>query len=359
MPSIPLLAILGSAKIESVGMLDWHYPKADGLEEFAPLFKKPFIASEFAHALGLAYAQLEPVWEKMQSTPAIAGGAVWMFQDQGIRRQMKDKKIQAGGTEIWLDKETCLDANGKAGTDGIVYADRTPQTDYYETKAVFSPVRLGEKVLSAEAGKRKYKIPVENRYDFINLSALTCTWRLMGDTKVLDQGTVSVDCAPHAATDVLVRTTFPAKRPAVSYRLELAFVDHAGTTVAAKAYPISTDITKLATAVKRPSGKDVDALFSPVRLHRLEHPIFDETLEVGVGESAVLYRNKDGFMAWPNETDATAQIRLVSQDGQTVQAYCNNEPMGTPQDLKPLVEAARKTRFNGVGIGILSGTASP
>ena len=80
---------------------------------------------------------------------------------------------------------------------------------------------------------------------------------------------------------------------------------------------------------------------------------------VGVGESAVLYRNKDGFMAWPNETDATAQIRLVSQDGQTVQAYCNNEPMGTPQDLKPLVEAARKTRFNGVGIGILSGTASP
>lgn len=92
---------------------------------------------------------------------------------------------------------------------------------------------------------------------------------------------------------------------------------------------------------------------SRVRLHRLAHPIFDETLEVGAGESAALYRNKDGFMAWPNDTGATAQIRLVSQDGQTVQAYCNSAPMGAPQDLKPLVEAARKTRFNGVGIGIL------
>lgn len=232
---------------ETVGMLDWHYPSAEGLDEFSPLFQKPFIASEFAHALGLAYAGLEPVWEKMQTTPSIAGGAVWMFQDQGIRRKADLKKAKADDTGTWLDAETLLDTNGKAGTDGIVYSDRTPQTDYYETKAVYAPVRLDEKVLKAEAGKRKYRIPVENRYDFLNLSAVTCAWRLMADAKVLDQGTVKVDCAPQAKAEVEVRTTMPAERPAVSYRLELSFVDAQGNTVAAKTYPIVTDVEKLVT----------------------------------------------------------------------------------------------------------------
>lgn len=70
------------------------------------------------------------------------------------------------------------------------------------------------------------------------------------------------------------------------------------------------------------------------------------------GKAAVLYRNVDGILAWTNDGPQTATFRLKSEDGMSVGAFRDGQPFGEPRPLLPLVEAGRKTRFNGPGVGI-------
>ena len=180
---------------ESIGVIDWHYPGAAELKERVPTFTRPMIASEYAHALGLAFAQMEGVWAVMEAEEKIAGGAVWMFQDQGVKR---------------VDRNGEYDTNGQAGTDGVVYSDRTPQTDYYEMRAVYAPIALEDKVVSPKAGKRKIDIRVTNKYDFLDLEKCLAKWRLAGDGKTLDAGEMRVKCAPHASAEMVIKTELAA-----------------------------------------------------------------------------------------------------------------------------------------------------
>ena len=91
------------------------------------------------------------------------------------------------------------------------------------------------------------------------------------------------------------------------------------------------------------------------RLRRVPDIAFDLEIDVAPGESAALYRNADGKIVWPkNETSDTQKVRLVSTDGLFVQAYLNGAPYGQKRDLKILSDAARKTRFNGLGYGVVS-----
>ena len=101
-------------------------------------------------------------------------------------------------------------------------------------------------------------------------------------------------------------------------------------------------------------NEDEWARVGDFRLRRVPDIAFDLEVEVAPGESAALYRNAAGNIVWPkNETGAPQKIRLVSTDGLTVQAYLGGEPFGEKRDLKPLSDAARKTRFNGLGYGVL------
>lgn len=150
-------------------------------------------------------------------------------------------------TGTWVDENTLLDTCAQAGTDGIVYSDRTPQTDYYETKAVFSPVRLCDKILSPKSGARKFKIPVENRYDFTDLGELRCEWRLLADGEALDAGTTAISLKPHESGEIVIRSTVPEERKAAAYWLEVWFKGKDGVEVCRKCYPIAIDTERLVT----------------------------------------------------------------------------------------------------------------
>ncbi|GEO03718.1 hypothetical protein AAE02nite_13820 [Adhaeribacter aerolatus] len=93
--------------------------------------------------------------------PLCAGGFLWVFADEGIKRTDKDGKI---------------DINGNKAPDGIVGPYREKEASYFTIKEIWSPVYLDEKFLTPSfTGKLK----VENRYDFTNLNQCTFSWKLV------------------------------------------------------------------------------------------------------------------------------------------------------------------------------------
>jgi beta-galactosidase len=121
---------------EFIDIMSPHYGNAETLEKYAGMFSKLIIATEYAHALGLDFDKVETMWETIYTHPGLAGGAVWMFQDQGILRT-SDKKVDLNSftSDVWTDSIHHFDTNGNKGCDGLVYSDRTPQVDYWQVIA--------------------------------------------------------------------------------------------------------------------------------------------------------------------------------------------------------------------------------
>ena len=94
--------------------------------------RRPIITTEYTHGYGEeGFGGLEESWRALTSHPSGAGGAIWMWQDQGMTRTRTGAN---GQPEKYM--QIVLD-----GWDGIVTADRKPQRDYWEAKAVYARCR--------------------------------------------------------------------------------------------------------------------------------------------------------------------------------------------------------------------------
>ncbi|MBD3273920.1 MAG: hypothetical protein GF372_01340, partial [Candidatus Marinimicrobia bacterium] len=239
-----------------VDILAPHYPRVDSvvinrgtrpvLRTFAESdeITRPVIATEHSHSLGLAFEGLERRWEMIQESDRLAGGFIWHFQDQGIRRVLDpdfdnpapaDQYAHEGryardGT-VWLDERTYLDSNGDSGTDGIVYADREPQPDYWQVRKVYSPVKIREDTIRAEPGQQKIAFTLENRYDFTDLSETTIQWELIQDNESIQGGNLEISLPPRQTSPGGIDLEIPTALNAHDYRLLLSFINRAGQSV--------------------------------------------------------------------------------------------------------------------------------
>ena len=164
---------------------------------------------------------------------------IWAWADQGLRRPindrpvldpMKDKtKYTREGSELVRESDAgeneIYDAHGNLGTDGIVDSDRTPQIDYWETKEVYSPVRILADRVDFKRGQPEVAIPLRNDYDFTDLSTVTAHWKLFRDADLLAQGEMKLEGAPHKETKLKLPTSaIPADTTGVCYA-HLVFTD--------------------------------------------------------------------------------------------------------------------------------------
>lgn len=167
-----------------------HYPNLATLQNYTTMLQRPTIISEYAHALGLATDRIQDEWELMQKSPRLAGGAVWMFQDQGIRRKAAQPvDVNQPTTYAWPDAQSYFDTQQMDGCDGVVYSDRTPQDDYWQLRKVYSPVQIVERELAVRPGKNSVTLQVENRHDFRSLEGMSFEWEVRRNRETLQRGT--------------------------------------------------------------------------------------------------------------------------------------------------------------------------
>jgi hypothetical protein len=144
------------------GMNTYHY------REYADTVKYSagpdiFMPTEFLHGMfdGGHGAGLDDYWKLLGEKPHAAGGFLWVWMDEGVVR---------------TDQGGRVDANRDLGPDGMLGPRHEKEGSYFAVRDIWSPVQIPLAALPADFSGR---LPVQNRYDFLNLSGHTFEWRLM------------------------------------------------------------------------------------------------------------------------------------------------------------------------------------
>lgn len=115
-----------------------------------------YLPTEFLHGLydGGAGAGLEDYWRMMMSSPLAAGGFLWAFADESLKRPNTGQ----------------MDTAGNQAPDGIVGPYREREGSFHAIQEIWSPI-----VVAPDA---KGTLLVENRYSFIDANQCRFTWQL-------------------------------------------------------------------------------------------------------------------------------------------------------------------------------------
>jgi len=202
-----------------VDIISGHYANDGVLRQACEESQLPIINTEYAHAVGTSFGDLEHKYDIFRREPKIMGGSVWSFQDQSVLTHNFNQQNQVL-KGVRIDSQRYIDCFGlnplpdgmtekaKEGTDGVVYGDGYPQEDYFELAQVYTPMYISEE-WKVESGE--FASVVENRFDFITLNGYSIRWQLRNLQQVLDEGTVwlSAKARETETVRIPVRQTAP------------------------------------------------------------------------------------------------------------------------------------------------------
>lgn len=171
----------------------WHYPSKVQFEHAAQS-KRPVVFDQSASAYlsnvpellcdpglrddwGREYAVF---WEKLWATRSIFGGQAFNLNDD----QYIHPSGQVSGNGDW----------------GFVDPWRRAKPDLFHIRKAHSPVKVPDMSLPLPAAGQPLEVPIENRYDFANLSEVRIEWSLGSES-----GIVQANVAPHAKGTISIR----------------------------------------------------------------------------------------------------------------------------------------------------------
>ena len=167
------------------GLDTHHYPAyLTGVGRFTNGYKV-FMPTEFMHG---QYDQghgagLEDFWARYTAHPLFAGGFMWAYSDEAVRR---------------TDRNGALDSDGYNAPDGIVGPYREKEGSFYAVREVWSPIHVAPLMITPSF---RGEIMVANRYLFTNLKECSMRYRVyccpspLQGTKnrcVVDSGTIQL-----------------------------------------------------------------------------------------------------------------------------------------------------------------------
>lgn len=167
------------------GLDTHHYPAyLTGVGRFTNGYKV-FMPTEFMHG---QYDQghgagLEDFWARYIAHPLFAGGFMWAYSDEAVRR---------------TDRNGALDSDGYNAPDGIVGPYREKEGSFYAVREVWSPIHVAPLMITPSF---RGEIMVANRYLFTNLKECSMRYRVyccpspLQGTKnrcVVDSGTIQL-----------------------------------------------------------------------------------------------------------------------------------------------------------------------
>ncbi len=149
-----------------------HYPSYEALQQ--KLAEDPVLfPTEMLHGLydGGAGAGLSDYWSAIVKSKAGAGGFIWSFVDEDVKR---------------TDKGGILDSAGNRAPDGIVGPYRSREGSFYTARQIWSPI------LVTPSNGNPHAFQVTNRYSFTNADQCTFEWQAIAFPKLHDKASGSV-----------------------------------------------------------------------------------------------------------------------------------------------------------------------
>lgn len=177
-----------------------HYPTTGQIAGFYQHLDRPVIFTEYCHTLGISFEDHDRQWEIIERTPGIAGGSVWEWADQGMPFRAPLKNRFGYHERVFTSSDGGFEMHGNKGTDGLVYADRTPLPNYFELQHNYARAFVSD--------VKDDVLTIVNRYDFLNLKDnVIFHWTLTNNRDTVMHGNFSPDCQPHGTI------TYPLSLP--------------------------------------------------------------------------------------------------------------------------------------------------
>ena len=160
-----------------------------------PKIYRPFIMTEYLHAMGNSGGGLKEYMEVFEKEPMVQGGCIWDWVDQSFR------EIDADGRWYWTYGGDYGPKNvpsfGNFCCNGLVNAVREPHPHLLEVKKDYQYIK------TSLVDSKNLTLSIKNWYDFTDLNPYTLHWQVVGDNgKVIADGTRRVDAAPHSRVEV-------------------------------------------------------------------------------------------------------------------------------------------------------------
>lgn len=140
----------------------WFYHAASGKADI----KYPFHISEYAHSMGNALGGFSEMWDAMESSNFVCGGAIWDWVDQALWNYTPDGTRYMGYGGDFGDRPN----QGMFCMNGIMFPDLTPKPQYAEVKRVQQNV--GVKPIDLTKGT----VEVFNKNYFTTLGDMSPRW---------------------------------------------------------------------------------------------------------------------------------------------------------------------------------------
>ena len=206
-----------------------HYPAyqtgtgrlANGYKVFMPT---EFLHSQYDQGGG---AGLEDFWANYNRNPMFAGGFIWSFADEAVKR---------------TDKGGELDSDGANGPDGIVGPYREKEGSFYTIREIWSPVQFEPMQITSSFNG---EFLVSNKYLFSNLSECSMKYRVYSVQSPLNgqscrsliaEGTVSLPpIAPGETGHARMKVPENFFKGDI---LELEAFDRTGASICIRTWPI-------------------------------------------------------------------------------------------------------------------------
>lgn len=210
-----------------------HYPTIEHIADYFTRADRPVIFTEYSHSLGIAFEDHDRQWDIIEHTPCLAGGSVWEWADQGMpfstTKKFSPWRTDGSGRDqkVFTSEHGGFEMNGNFGTDGLLYADRTPLPGYYELQRNYA--RAFADTLHGDT------LTIINRFDFIGLKDnITFHWAQTDGRDTISRGAFSPDIAPRSQG----RYVLPLSEARSLSLLELSISDKAGNTFLRQSFVI-------------------------------------------------------------------------------------------------------------------------
>ncbi|KAF7560158.1 hypothetical protein G7046_g3989 [Stylonectria norvegica] len=153
---------------KTVDILSRMYRSIDEIEEIAKEkdWTKPFLLCEYIHSMGNGPGNIKEYIESFYKHPRLMGGC-------GLRTKTKDGEEFMGYGGDFGDEPN----NYNFIMDGMLFSSHTPTPGLVEYAKAIEPVQS----LSLSGSR----ITIVNRYDFIGLEHLVCSWTIVSENKTI------------------------------------------------------------------------------------------------------------------------------------------------------------------------------
>jgi beta-galactosidase len=193
------------------------YMSIDGMVSYAKKNpERPLIQCEYAHAMGNSCGGLQDYWDVIEAYPALQGGCIWDWVDQGLREVDENGRMYFTfggdyGTDMPSDDSFCL--------NGLVNPDRKPNPQLHETKKVYQNISVVAKDLA------NYKFEIKNKYFFTNLNQFDIKWYISDAEGKVAEGSLDLDVAPQHSKEVSLKVgQLPKLKAGQKYNLYFSFL---------------------------------------------------------------------------------------------------------------------------------------